>query len=199
MASRSTVRSSVVDRIQNLRKRNAYNSYYVPEGGLDTVLDESCIWQLVQEDSYIVLPDRTAVFETIVKGGRKTLAILMTIGDQQALMSFIRHFDNESGPDGHLPLPDQTAVKLLSTKEKATRFLRDQWQFLAVVIKEDGLRMTYDDRRIFPYLDEKLSTKQGGSSTLFRLEVDSSNLKMKVPLEEGVQVSKIRSVDLNRH
>lgn len=104
----------------------------------------------------------------IAKGGRKTLAILVLIGMEKAILKFVET-DQLQMRDLKLPLNIAKAVEILGGSDAAEKFCEMQWEFLVPILRKDRSQRDFEyDKTTLPFMKSE-QLKAGGFGDIFKI------------------------------
>ena len=152
---------------------------YIPEGVLESVLIETRIREIIRRCNFGT-SDEEQMADAIIKGGRKTLAILIYIEAIEFIKGFIYRENLSDGKtlDGLLPLEkDRVKALLLDNQDTAATFFRAQWAFISPVFAKTDTHNHFSPETIFPFKLDKERPRQGANSRVFDTLVDHRHLR----------------------
>ncbi|KAL8840331.1 MAG: hypothetical protein Q9170_001346 [Blastenia crenularia] len=159
------------EELQNLRCESSDpRSSFVPEGALDTTITVEKIKSALRDVK--VRPDRVKeTLDLIVRGGKKTFAILVSIYRTERIVDFIE-IDQLQGCsiDSKLPYSSRTDLERILPKADAADFFEKQWEFTAPIFKRQAGHRCLHERTIFPFLESSIQG-EGNFGYIFKIGI----------------------------
>lgn len=171
---------SLKDRVERLRRE-------VPEGGkffisdrdLEETVSETAIEEVLSSKKFAPkFYKRREIIQLISKGGRKTLAILVLLGIEEAILKFVEN-DHLKPLDPQLPLKKETITLILGDIKEAKDFYQLQWEFLAPFLHKDRSHRKFEHTEtIQPFLTRELINSDGGFGDIFKVTLHPSHQRL---------------------
>ena len=156
-------------QIQSLRQKNEDSKYFMPAGALNDLLKHRPIKNALKECG-VEVNRIDEVTELIVRGGRRTFAILLAIYRQATIMKFVEGDQFQTNIlDSKLPRSLSDLQSILPATDVGEFFER-QWEFTAPVFPRGrGHRLLHHDT-IFPFMASQ-QRGEGGFGRVFEVEL----------------------------
>jgi hypothetical protein len=173
-------------RILGIQVKNFESRWYVPGKELDKLFSQTVVEEAVSKCD-IKPYKRKEVAGRIVKGAKKTFAVLVMIGKEMAILNFIEH-DHFQDPflDSKLPFQRPELSRILDV-DSAEAFYRAQWMVAVPLFRNDMSHRCLHEDVILPFT-KSTRIGSGAFGTVFELHVDSKHQSLQ-EVGEGSVVS----------
>ncbi|KAA8895937.1 kinase-like domain-containing protein [Sphaerosporella brunnea] len=175
-------RDSLCDKLRSLRVRAHVpvdpkktepdqERFFIPDKCLEELITTDAVRNLLSDAQFrLDFYKRDELVKLIAEGGKKTLAILVLIQREKAILRFLEA-DQLQGQslDSKLPLEQVKVGAILGDLTAAQDFCRIQWEFLVPIIRKDRSHRDFEHpETILPFLQcEKLGG--GGFGDVFKV------------------------------
>jgi hypothetical protein len=172
------------DQIERLLldTQNHEKRHFVPEKSLYRIMTEKSV-RVALKRSAIKPYHVEELVKDIVSGARKVFAILTVIGCKEAIATMFGHDLLQTAPlDDKLPYSEELLNNIFSansTRLTASKFAKEQWEFVTPTFSQRVLPRTLEDRMILPFLQER--PLGGGSFGMtWEIEIHAENHRLSV-------------------
>ncbi|KAL8658444.1 MAG: hypothetical protein Q9202_007561 [Teloschistes flavicans] len=163
--------ATLKEEIQNLRCESSdHRSSFVPEGALDTIITVDKIKSALRDAK--IRPDRVKeILGLIVRGGKKTFAILVSIYRIEDIVDFIE-FDQlqEYSIDAKLPYSSRIDLEKIIPRADAAEFYEKQWEFTAPIFRRRAGHRCLHERTVFPFVESSIQG-EGNFGNIYKIGV----------------------------
>lgn len=158
------------EKIQSLRVRNIDSKHFIPAESLNPILNNQVVNEVVM-DCDVKQYRQSEVANLIVRGGRRTFAILIMIRRESLILRFVEK-DELQGAwlDSKLPF-SLPALKSILSDTDAIDFYDKQWEFVSPIFSPSkGHRELHDDT-VLPFSGEPRRRGDGGFGFVAEIDV----------------------------
>jgi hypothetical protein len=187
--------SSLADDLVNAEIRNYQNNTFIPESLFKSLLtDERIRDHFESTDSLRAIeePKKQACLQTVLKGGRRTFAVLVLISCDNIILEFMERDPMREGwtIDSNLPYSGDSLGSIfpLTMARYAKQFQQEQWKLLVPVFKEDTLHRFFSQQTILPFQYDGYRDS-GGFGDVFRVELFASHQTIDPEPRKAVGIS----------
>lgn len=167
--------ASLKEEIQSLRCESSdRRSSFVPEGALDNIITIEKIKSALRS-AKAQLDREQETLELILKGGKKTFAILVSIYRTERIVDFIETDQLQASKiDSKLPYSSRADLGRILPKADAAEFFEKQWEFTAPIFRRRAGHRCLHERAIFPFLESSVQG-EGSFGNIYKVELHNSH------------------------
>lgn len=154
---------------------NATKREFIPENDLDQLMSRETVCKVFEEIVWSGLEGNTfhpidfRKWECVFEEYRKVLAVLVTIGQEQLIMSFLNH----GRGDKNLPFYKEE-LGIIHEELRESQFATKQYSFIAVKFKK-GDEKYIPEEWILPFVkDIPIRKGEGGFGKIYEVEIHES-------------------------
>jgi len=172
----------VKSAIKELRCKNAYRHWFVPELAFYSVITEDAIRGALAE-SLIHPSQREEVVQKVSQRGKKIFGILVLIDHAAQLSKFIEADQLE---DAKLPFKVETlSHDIQLSKEEAKDFDEKQWELIAPTFHRGTLNRRLEEDAVLPFTQDR-RIGRGAFGTVYEAVLDSRHQELNHKFPEKV-------------
>ena len=146
--------------------------FFIPHRLLYELLSREKITNAIKECKDFPPYYLDELVEKIVRGGRRTFAILVLIKGEEGLISRFIESDNfQNSPlDMKLPFSKDVLVSLIPA-ETVDDFYETQWELAAPIFSEGVMHRYFDSKVRLPYIQSEEMNAEGGFGVMYEIEI----------------------------
>ncbi len=167
---------SLLHQIKRLRKnsKNFQARHFLPELSLNRLMQKKAVGVTLEKLG--VKPYHlNELAEEIVQRARKVFAILLLVGQGEAIEVMFKHDSlQKSSLDAKLPFTEDSLENIFSDGSLASDFFERQWEFITPVFFRTLLPRVFENEMILPILDQT-SKGEGSFGKVSKYEIHPEN------------------------